>query len=141
MKAAFLYNFALYTNWPALGAQFDICAVGRPSAGDALNALARKEIAGRPVRVRQLAADEPATGCNVVFVPAAESERLGRLLAPLAGKPVLTVAEAPFGAHAQPMLRLASEDGRLLFDVNRTVARAAGLDFSAKLLRLARSVD
>lgn len=140
LKVAFLYNFALYTEWPSLGPAFEICVVGKAGLGEALDALARKEIAGRPIRIRRLDAGPVSAECNLLFV-AAESERLGALLAPLAARPVLTVAENDAAPPARPMLRLALDQGRLSFDVNQTAARAAGLSFSAKLLRLARNVN
>lgn len=141
LKAAFLYNFALYTEWPALGPAFEICIVGKDALGDALDALGTKAVAGRPIHIRRLAGTEVPDECNLLFIAAAESDQLGKLLAPLASRPLLTVAEDGDDAAGKPMLRLTLEHGRLSFDANLTAARAAGLSFSAKLLRLARSVE
>lgn len=139
LKAAFLYNFALYTEWPELGAVFEICVLGRDELGEALDALSAKAVAGRPIRVRRLGDTAVPEDCNLLFVAPPHSERLDGVLAPLAARPLLTIAE--HAANATPMLRLSLEQGRLVFDVNQTAARAAGLSFSAKLLRLARSVQ
>jgi hypothetical protein len=141
LKVAFLYNFALYTEWPALGSAFEFCVIGRDALGEALDALAAKAVAGRPVHIRRLNGDTVPGDCNLLFVGASESAHLGKLLPPLAGRPVLTVAEGAPDTSAKPMLRLTLDQGRLTFDANQAAARAAGLSFSAKLLRLARSVQ
>lgn len=141
LKAAFLYNFALYSEWPALGAAFEFCAIGKDGLGDSLDALATKAIAGRAVRVRHLENNDVPETCNVLFVSSNEAARLAKLLPALAGRPILTVAESESDNAAGTMLRLAHEQGRLTFDASPAAARAAGLTFSAKLLRLARHVD
>lgn len=141
LKSAFLYNFALYSEWPNLGAAFEFCAIGRDGLGDSLDALTTKVIAGRAVRVRHLEGNEVPDSCNVLFVSAAEASRLTKLLPALAGRPVLTVSENGSDTAAGSMLRLTHHEGRLTFDADQSAARAAGLSFSAKLLRLARRVD
>lgn len=140
LKAAFLYNFALYTEWPTLGERFEICAIGKSGIDEALEVLTRKEIGGRPVRVQRVDSGPVPAACNLVFVPAPLAEHPGKLLAPLADKPVLTIVDGKPADGSQAMLQLAVDQGRLTFEANQTVARAAGLKFSAKLLRLARSV-
>lgn len=141
LKAAFLYNFALYTEWPALGASFDICVAGRDRLDDALDALSAKAIAGRPIHVRRLEGAVVPEDCNLLFVGASGTGQFAGLLAPLASRPLLTVADEGTETGGKPMLRLVLEQGRLSFDANHSAAQAAGLRFSAKLLRLARRVD
>lgn len=141
LKAAFLYNFALYSEWPALGPDFEFCAIGKDGLGESLDALTRKAIAGRAVRVRHLENNDVPDTCNVLFVSANEAARLAKLLPALAGRPVLTVAENESETATGTMLRLTHEQGRLTFDASPGAARAAGLNFSAKLLRLARRVN
>ena len=141
LKAAFLYNFALYTEWPSLGASFEICVAGRDTLDDALDALSAKAIAGRPIHVRRLEGTVVPEDCNLLFVGAPENGRLPDLLASHASRPLLTVADQGADTGGRPMLRLVLGQGRLSFDANHGAAQAAGLRFSAKLLRLARRVD
>lgn len=142
LKVAFLYNFTLYTEWPEPTPVFELCVAGKDDLGETLDALSRKEVAGRPIQIRRIPAstDVPAS-CQLLFVAAAESARLSRLLAPLANRAVLTVAEIDSSHPARPMLRLSIQDARLGFDANQTAARTAGLRLSSKMLRLARSVE
>jgi hypothetical protein len=141
LKAAYLYNFALYTEWPELPPAFQFCIAGKDDFGDALDAIARKQITGRSIHVRRLGEGETAAECTLLFVPAQEKAHLGRLLAPLATRPVLTITDIGIGLEGGAMLHLSSEQGHLSFGVNQTVARIAGLNFSAKMLRLARRVQ
>ncbi|MEO8410641.1 MAG: YfiR family protein [Propionivibrio sp.] len=140
LKVAFLYNFALYTDWSGLGSTFSVCVIGKDDFGELLDALTRKEIGGRPIRVQRLADDKLPAECNLLFISASEVERLVKLLAPLAGRPVLTVTEEDPAIPIDTMLSVVTEQGRLTFDANMKVASAAGLTLSAKLLRLARKV-
>ena len=140
LKVAFLYNFALYTEWSGLGSTFSVCVVGKDDFGELLDALTRKEISGRPIRIQRLAGGSLPAECNLLFVAASEVDRLARLLAPLAGRPVLTVTEQDPSVPIDTMLSVISDQGRLTFDANAKVASAAGLPLSSKLLRLARKV-
>lgn len=141
LKAAFLYNFALYTEWPTLSDTFAICLVGKNGLGEAAEALSRREVSGRPVRVFRIDHGQAQGNCNLVFVQASASEHSAKLIASLAGKPVLTITEGKSGESTKAMLHLSSDQGRLSFEASQTAARAAGLVFSSKLLRLARSVN
>lgn len=142
LKAAFLYYFVLYTEWPVLPPAFDICLLGTSNLQSALTPLARKEIAGRPLRIRQLDDQQPdSTGCSLLFITPSDAERMADLVRTAAGKPMLTVAESGRYNPDLIMLRISNEQGILGFDANVTAARAAGLRFSAKLLRLARKTQ
>lgn len=141
LKTAFLYNFSLYTEWPAVGPTFGVCILGTDVLGDSLEALTRKSIAGRTVQIHRLGNGNVPDTCNVLFISDAEEPHLASVQAQLAGRPILTVVESERAYAAGAMLRLTLEQGRLTFDANPSAARNAGLRFSAKLLRLARRVD
>lgn len=134
LKAAFIYNFAVFTEWPpeTLGddGRFHICVAADSPLRQALGRLS-----GRPVHERSVLLQEAAPpvwaqpGCHIAVLdggPAPDNRRA-----------VLTVANgAPDGA----MIRLLLQDEHLRFDVDAGVARRAQLEFSSKLLRLARDV-
>lgn len=140
LVVAYLYNFALYTEWPSPPAAFEFCLIGKDEFGDAPQALERKEISGRPIRVRHLTSQEVPAECNVLFIAASEKTRMAKLLDQLAGRPVLTVTDVGLEGESLAMVQLSHEQGRLSFSANLTAARAAGLNFSAKMLRIARNV-
>lgn len=139
LKAAFLYNFALFTAWPAPSpAVITLCAVGRDELGSAFDALANKQIDGKPVQVRRIESATEAKACQVVFVPESSSAALASIARGLQTQPVLVVTEV--AAADTSMIVLETEGSRLAFSVNLVRVKAAGLELSSKLLRLARSV-
>lgn len=136
LKAAFIYNFALFTEWPpgALDGDgpFLICiAPGSPLRG-ALARLAGQALHGRRLALLPVAGavwSEPRCHLAVLDGGAPPESRRG----------LMTVAngEAPAGA----VITLTLQDEHLRFDVDADAARRAGLTLSSKLLRLARTVQ
>lgn len=134
LKVAFLYNFALYTEWPTpLADGITLCVFGRDNLGSALDALAGRQINGKPMAVRRLDGRADISGCHMIYIAATDAK-----LPSLRQKAVLSVKEA--GNPDFAIISLGREGNRLVFDVDNTNARAAGLALSSKLLRLARSV-
>jgi hypothetical protein len=139
-KAAFLYYFARYTEWPAPGSAFNLCLLGQESLGKALDPIGHKDIAGRPIIIRRVERPVRPADCNLLFIAASDHAYLPEIITALGNAPVLTVAEAGAYSPESVMLRMRLENGILVFDANTDLARKAGLTFSAKMLRLARTV-
>ncbi|MEO0318728.1 MAG: hypothetical protein RL404_2405 [Pseudomonadota bacterium] len=140
LKAAFLYNFALYTTWPPPPpSAVTLCSIGHDELGAAFDALANKQIDGKPVHVRRVDNAADARSCHVLFVPDSSSANLPALARGLASQPVLIVSDAG-GNLDSSMILIEAEGNRLAFSVNLARVRHAGLDVSSKLLRLARVV-
>jgi hypothetical protein len=138
LKAAFLYNFAKFVEWPIADRdRFTICVVGADGVAEELaGVVAGKQVAELPVAVERVAADAPA-GCQILFVTAAaEAEDAARR----AGAGVLTVGEGPDFAARGGMIAFTQEENRLRFEINKRAAQEAGLQVSSKLLKLASSV-
>jgi hypothetical protein len=144
VKAAYVYNFALFVSWPAdsplvIAPAFTLGVLGDDSLADALEAVVRdKQVAGRHVAVRRFVAVEEVVPCPVLYVGRARSGDLRPLLDRLRGWPVLTVGDAAGFASRGGVIGLYPEDDRIRFEVRRSAARAAGLRVSSKLLRLSR---
>jgi hypothetical protein len=148
VKAAFLYNFAKFVEWPdeafaAADAPFVFCIVGsNPFTDDSLTRVISDRTAhGRKISVREVR--EPAAGCHLVFIAEAENERVARLLQTVQatqGPPILTVGESEAFAESNGMIRLVVEEGGVRFDINAAAAERGGLKFSSQLLKLARRV-
>lgn len=143
IKAAFLYNFAKFTEWPAAAfatadTPLAICVLGEDSFGAALDAIDGKEIKGRTVAVQRLADTTEAEACHVIFISASEQTRLAEILESLRDLPVLTVAEMPEFARTGGIINLkTNKEDRIRFDINVGRAQQAGLRVSSKLLNLA----
>lgn len=143
IKAAFIYNFARFTRWPAGSfsdreAPLDICIYGDDPFDGALDAVAGDTIRGRKVAVRRIAAIESSNGCHLLFISDSEAERLTDILAALTDRPVLTVGDMPNFTRAGGIINLkTNEEDKLRFEINTGIAKLSGLKFSSKLLSLA----
>ncbi len=142
VKAAFLYNFAKFTEWPSgtyadASAPLTICVLGKDAFGKALDSLAGKRINGRPVAISRLAGVEEARHCQVVFISESEEERVPAIIGYLADRPVLTVCNAPSCARFKGIIHLRVVSERIRFAIDIDSAKSAGLKLSSKLLALA----
>lgn len=141
LKAAFLYNFASFTEWPPPAAPgMAVCVLGHDPFGPALDALNGKTVQGAAIEVRRVSTATEARACRVVFIGTRNDADLDALLAALRDAPVLTVADGPDAARRGIMIGLVTEAGRVGFEINIAAARSAGLTLSSKLLRLARQI-
>jgi hypothetical protein len=147
LKAAFLYNFTKFIDWPAAAFQenagkFTVCAFADPGFGRELQAILRGEqVGGREVDVVLPDRDDAVQGCQVVYFSAEEASRATRLLPALGRLPVLTVGEGPQFLERGGLIEFNLIDRKVRFDINKRGAEAAGLNMSSKLLRIANTVD
>jgi hypothetical protein len=146
VKAAFLFNFAKFVDWPQEAfaderAPVVICILGQnPFNGSLDRGVSGKTINGRSIVVKNLAQGEDPRSCHVLFVSSSEKKRLAQILVSLAGASVLTIGEADDFLGAGGVIKLVMENNRVRFDVNTAVAGQARLRISSKLLQLARTV-
>ena len=141
LKAAFLYNFAVFTEWPAdVGSTLNLCLYGSDPFGAEIDPLNGKKVGERSVALQRKSTLESLKGCQIVFVAATSIGQLPRVLESLRGQPVLTLADTPGAVHQGAALNMAVAQGRITFEANLAAARAARLNLSSKLLRLATEV-
>jgi hypothetical protein len=145
VKAAFLYNFMRFVEWPASGKQGGpraVCVVGSDPIGTALQrVLNGKSLAGRPVVVHRVEGPAGATPCEILFMPASAMPEWPRVRAELAERPVLTVGDSRGFVDEGGAVGFFTEDNHLRFEVNRGAAARSGLRLSSRLLDLAAAVD
>jgi len=146
VKAAFLYKFASYIEWPAQvferpESAFVIGVSGAEALGDQLaQIVAGRSINGRPVAVRKLHRGEPASGLQILFIGGSDAGRLSDILASTKGRPVLTVTESEDTFALGSMINFVIVDDKVRFDVALREAELANLKVSARLLSVARKV-
>lgn len=141
LKAAFLYNFAAFTEWPTeVGRTLNLCVYGPDPFGAELDTLTGKAVGSRIVAVQRKTSIDSLKGCQIVFISNAAIGQLPRLRDMLHGSPVLTVADSPGAARDGVALNMNLVQTRISFEANLGVARDAGLNLSSKLLRLATEV-
>jgi hypothetical protein len=146
VKAAFLYHFTSYIEYPS-GAfagnstPFVIGVLGKSGITDALQqAVKGKSVRGRAIVVKQVSIGQELLECHILFVPDAEAKSLPRILEILGDAPVLLVGESENFAAKGGMVGFFVEQKRVRFEVNLEAARRAHLTISSKLLSLARIV-
>jgi hypothetical protein len=144
VKAAFLFNFVQFVEWPAeslpAGEPFRLClAVENPFAGVLERTVAGEQAAAHPIGVELLPADAPPAKCQVLFVPRSQASRTAAILRNVGTLPVLTVGESPRFIESGGLVNFVVEGGHVRFDVNPEAAAARGLRISSKLLRVART--
>jgi hypothetical protein len=140
VKAAFLYNFANFTQWPALlaSSRLTFCVIGNDRIATALEDSVRTlKIGGHPLVVSR---PSSATwkGCQLLFVAAAEVGRAASGLAAITSSPVLTVSDGGGFTKAGGIIELYEEGGRIRFAIDMDGAERAGLLLSSRLLGLAK---
>ena len=143
VKAAFLFNFAIYTEWPAMPMEaFDFCVLGKDPFNSHLNKIGRKSVQGKVIHIRYLQAADDILGCHLLFIPTQEKEQYYRIAPLIKQHAILTVTDAPQFDEKWPMIMitLVPKGELYTFDIDLTTAKSAGLTLSSKLLRLARNV-
>jgi hypothetical protein len=141
LKAAFIYNFALFTEWPAeVGNTLNLCVVGKDPFGEEIDPLNGKPVGARTIAVQRKAPGDPLKGCQVVFIAGSAVSGLQRVLEGVRGSPVLTIADTPGAASRGVALNMNLVQDKVTFEANMEAARNARLTLSSKLLRLATEV-
>lgn len=143
VKAAFLFNFAKFVEWPE-GAfrgpdePMTFCVLGEgPLGGELERAVAGKTVVGRPAAVRRLSQLAGLGECRILFVGSSERTRFDQILAAVGNRAVLTVGEEDGFNRAGGIISFVVRQSRVRFRIEREPALRAGLRLSSRLLELA----
>jgi hypothetical protein len=143
LKAAFIYNFAMFAEWPADAAPADpltVCVFGDTAIADALD----ETVKGRTVDGRKTAVvrvkPEGFRGCHVLYLAGLDTKRAQAIIDDLKGVPVLTVGDREQFAQSGGIAGLFVEHGRMRFAINVEAAQRGRLRISSRLLSLAKIV-
>ena len=143
VKAAFLFNFVKFVEWPARAfgsssSELVIGVLGSDPFGGTLDQLLTGEVAGgHPIVARRVTTADACRDCHIVFVAPSERGREGAVLTALAGRPILLVSDLDGFAEHGGAIALTNKDNRVRLRINTQAATAAGLILSSKLLSLA----
>ncbi|MGB8856734.1 MAG: YfiR family protein [Burkholderiales bacterium] len=146
LKAAFVYNVALFTDWPADSFSdkeegFNFCVAGADPFGNTLDSLTAKLLKQRKINIVRLGKSSSPGRCHILFIPATENIRADSLFKEVKNSSVLTVSEDISTFKKGSMLNLSIIENKLRFQVNMDAVSTARLSISSKLLRLADSVQ
>ena len=142
LKAAFIFNFLTFTEWPASAfatptAPFQICVFGPTPVEPAIHALEGRSVAGRSLVVRDVASEEEARSCHLLYFGALSKDALSRALRAARATTALTVGDETEFARDGGMIALVRANNRIALAINVDVTVQAGLKLSSKLLSLA----
>ncbi|MBI3881774.1 MAG: YfiR family protein [Verrucomicrobia bacterium] len=143
IKAAFLFNFVKFTEWPPKAfadatAPIVIGILGDNPFGDDLKqTIGDKTLNNRPLVIKEFRSLTEAVNCQVLFVSSSEQNRLTEILKSLQGSSVLTVGEMDHFTETGGMINFVTREKKIRFQINNTEASKAGLKISSKLLSLA----
>jgi hypothetical protein len=144
VKAAFVYNFIKFVDWPAGSERSSnellFCVMGTVPDMGPFEDLQGQEIMGKRLTVTQVRERGPVEDCQVLFISSALSPRMKDVLDLIARKPILTVGDTDGYARQGIMINMYLERKRVRFEINARSARESGLQISAKLLSLAGTV-
>jgi hypothetical protein len=146
VKAAYLYNFAKFVQWPPDAARreartFLVCVIGDDPFGPVLDrVVAGGLIDGRTVVARRIATAQDARACHILFLGGMDEQRAVETLDTIGRADVLTVSDLPEFTRRGGMIQFVVQGARVRFEVNLNRARDAGLMLSSELLRVALAV-
>lgn len=140
LKAAFLYNFAVLTEWPedSLSDRFEVCYFGNDAIGEALEAIRDKRINSRRINIRHLEAARDAKTCHLLFIGGIERFKMASIMDEIAQFPILTVTDNKAFSENGVAIFLRPEGQHLVFEIDAEAAKKVNLNISARLLRLAK---
>lgn len=144
VKAAYLYKFAPFVEWPpaafaSASSPFQVCILGRDPFGASLDqAISGQRIGEHRVTVRRLDKVDAASGCHVLYLGASPSQTAAEALRVLRGSPILTVSDG--GRETGAIIRFVVKDNRVRFDIDSAAAAANHVTISSKLLAMAITV-
>jgi hypothetical protein len=146
VKAAFLYNFAKFVEWPSDAfpdekTPITLCIFAEDPFGGVLDEIVRgRAINNRPLAIRRTNALAGLKGCHLVFVGVREDKRLPEMLEGLKGSSALVVGESEGFAERGGAIQFYLDNNRVRFIANVDAVQRARLSVSSKLLALARIV-
>lgn len=146
VKAAFLYNFARFVEWPASAFSgprdpMTLCVLGEdPFGGELDQTVQGKSVLGRPIVVRRFARPAGLEECRILFVSSSERSRFDQVLAAVGDRAVLTVGEEEAFGRSGGMISFVVRQNRVRFQIDRGAAARAGLSIGSQLLELAEVV-
>jgi hypothetical protein len=143
VKAAMIYNFALFVEWPdqsftSAGESISVCILGEDPFGQSLETnFAGKTVRGRELQVHRVQRVAELQTCHIAFISPSERKRLPEIISALGTSSVLTIGDVKDFAELGGVIGFRVEDEKIHFDINVKAAQRANLKISYKLLNLA----
>jgi hypothetical protein len=145
IKAAFLFNFAKFVEWPANAFKDDLSPInlyilGTDPFGPALDTLKDKTVKGRPFKIKWANKVDDIEACHILFISASEKENLKQILYAVRNSNTLTVSEIEGFAQTGGIINFIIVNKKVHFEINPEAAERRRLKISSQLLKLAKIV-
>src|SRR5258708_13231166 len=143
VKAAYLYNFGRFVQWPNKstahgGSPFTVCVLGQDPFGQALDAiLAGESIDGANTAAARISKPQEPVNCRILFISSSEASHLNQILLTSESRLLLTVSDLPLFSQRGGMVQFVLEGKRVRFEVNLTPVEHTHLALSSQLLQVA----
>lgn len=147
VKAAFIYNFVKFVEWPgelavAQQKEINICVIGKnPFNSQGKDVFTRASTSALKLSLTEKGGwSGSADGCHIAFISSSEEPRLAEIASALKSAPVLTVSDIDNFAERGGIIGFVTQDNKVKVAVNTKVAGGAGLRVDAQLLEIAVKV-
>ena len=142
VKAAFLYNFAKFVQWPSetfhdSDSPIKICVLGKDPFGDALNRLKNKNVGSRKLIIERLRRGDALDKCQILFISDSEKNSVPEILRGVKKLPVLTVGDMKGFVQSGGIINFISKENQVSFEINVDSAERSKLRVSSQLLQVA----
>lgn len=144
VKAAFIFNFLLFTNWTADAppAPLNLCVLGNDAVARELRTLNGRLLGGAPVKVTSVTTPQERNPCHALYLSPAEQTRWPAwLAAPLAQKALTITDSGEKLSQEGCVLAVAVQQDRVVFGLDLAQAERRQLKFSARVLQLAQLAE
>jgi len=155
IKAAFLYNFINFVDWPKEKVEdndnlITIGIIGKDPFEQAFEPLKNKQTKGKKVLIKRFISFKESTlstdqveairKCHLLFICRSEKEQLRKIINIVKDHNVLTVGDMNDFLESGGIINFVIDDQKVRFEINNNSAKQAKLNIRSKLLRLAKKV-
>jgi hypothetical protein len=142
VKAAFIFNFAKFVEWPPDAlvdkqAPVVLCILGKDPFSDAFEPLKKRTVEGRRFTVRQISSVQDVERCQMLYISTSEKDRLPQILKTVRNRHILTISDIKGFSKEGGMITLVRDQEKVTMEINLDIARQADLKISSQLLKLA----
>ena len=145
VKAAFLYNFAKFVQWPEdilpeHSTTLSLCILGESPLDASLESILDKPVKGKRLRIVEISTTDELNNCQMVFITSSQKNQLPNILRQAGNFNVLTVSDMNGFAAKGGMIGFTMRDNKVRFDINIDAVAESQLNISSQLLKLATIV-
>lgn len=145
IKAAYLFNFAKFVDWPAetfadTAAPLQICFFGGEAVERSFRTLEGKTVKGRALQVKTISRLQDLSRCQVLFIGADQLARWPQIQEQLTWGRMLTVSDGEGFSREGGMIGFSSQNNRIRFSIHLDKTQRSGLKLSSQLLQLAEVI-